>query len=117
MLQDKQEVRKVMAEYWATKPGVLASSGSGNWFASCAALSSQDEITAIKHLIFSPESQAKLSETAKGLLADALASPDDASIHIVFIAATINLNAFPSQSDMLKPPESMKGKKRYQFHD
>jgi choline dehydrogenase-like flavoprotein len=55
------------------------------------------------------------SEIAKGLLADALASPDDASVHIAYIAATINLDAFPSQSGMLKPPASMKGKQGISF--
>lgn len=115
MLQDEQEVAKAMAEYGATKSGVLASSGSGNCFASYAAVSSLEEIAAIKQNIFSPESPTKHSEAAKGLLAGALASPDDASIHIVYIAATINVDAFPSQPGMLKPPESMKGKQGISF--
>lgn len=39
MLQDPKEIEKAMAEYGATKSGPLASSGSGNFFASYAALS------------------------------------------------------------------------------
>jgi hypothetical protein len=115
MLQDVQEVQKAMAEYSTTKSGLLASSGPGNCFASYAALASQEEITTIKQSIISPDTPTRHSETARGLLADALASPDDASIHIVYIAATINIDAFPSQSSMLKLPESMKGKPGISF--
>jgi choline dehydrogenase-like flavoprotein len=115
MLQDELEIQNAMAEYGATKSGILASSGSGNCFASYAALSSQEEIAAIKQSIFSHDTTPRHSDAAKGLLANALASPDDASIHIVYVAATINLAAFPSQSGMLKLPESMKGKRGISF--
>lgn len=115
MLQDVQEVQKAMAEYSTTKSGLLASSGPGNCFASYAALAFQEEITTIKQSIISPDTPTRHSETAKGLLADALASPGHARIHIVYIAATINIDAFPSQSGMLKPPESMKDKQGINF--
>ena len=115
ILQDEQKVSEAMAEYGATKSGILASSGPGNCFASYAALSFQEEIEAIKQSVFSPDSPTRYPGAAKGLLADALASPDNASIHIAFIAATINLEAFPSQSGMLKPPASMKSKAGISF--
>ncbi|PMD55253.1 uncharacterized protein K444DRAFT_634093 [Hyaloscypha bicolor E] len=115
MLQDVQEVQKAMAEYSTTKSGLLASNGSGNCFTSYAALAFQEEITTIKQSIISPDTPTRHLETAKGLLADALASPDHASLHIVYVAATVNIDAFPSQSSMLKPPESMKGKPGISF--
>jgi hypothetical protein len=115
VLQDVQEVQKAMAEYSTTKSGLLASSGSGNSFTSYTALTSQKEITAIKQSIISPDTPTRHSEIAKGPLADALASPDDASIHIVYIAETINIDAFWSQSGMLKPPESRKDKQGISF--
>jgi hypothetical protein len=115
MLQDVQEVQKVMAEYSTTKSCILASSGSDNCFASYASLASQEEITAIKQSVISPDTPTRHSGTAKGLLTDALASPGHARIHIVYIAATINIDAFPSQSSILKPPESMKDKQGISF--
>jgi choline dehydrogenase-like flavoprotein len=93
-----------MAEYGATKSGSLASSGSGNCFASYAALSTPKEVAAIQQSVLSP---SRHSEATRGLLADALASPDDASIHIVYIAAPLDMGAFPSQEGMAKSPAIM----------
>jgi hypothetical protein len=91
ILQDPQEIQKAMAEYGATKSGPLASSGSGNCFSSYAALSTHEEVAAIRQSLLSP---SRRSEATKELLAEALASPGDASIHIMNIAAFLGYGSF-----------------------
>jgi choline dehydrogenase-like flavoprotein len=112
ILQDPKEIQKAMAEYGATKSGPLASSGSGNCFASYATLSTREEVAAIQQSVLSP---SRRSEATKGLLAEALVSPDDASIHITYIAAPLDMGAFPSQEGMAKSPVIMQGKQGISF--
>ena len=113
--QDPQEIGKAMAEYGTSKSGPLGSSGSANCFASYAALSTPEEIAAIQHTIRSPDSLSPHTVGAKRLLADALGSQDDASIHFFFLPASLNMDAFPSQAEMVKTPAVMQGKQGISF--
>jgi choline dehydrogenase-like flavoprotein len=109
-LQVPAELEKAMAEYMTSKTGPLSSGGSGQCFASYSDLSTPEEIAAIQNSILSPDSLTTHTEKAKKLLAEGLGDPNDASLQLIMIGASMNIAELHSQPLLLKPPPEMDGK-------
>ncbi|CAG8956351.1 hypothetical protein HYFRA_00003732 [Hymenoscyphus fraxineus] len=114
ILQDPQESEKAMMEYMSTRTGPMSSGGSTHCFASFAALATPEEIEEIQDLILNPPPGVKsLPEQARKLLAEGLGKKEDASIQLIFLPVTLNVEGLDEQTAFFTPPEDMKGKQGF----
>ncbi|CAG8976797.1 hypothetical protein HYALB_00012041 [Hymenoscyphus albidus] len=96
LLQDPQESEKAMMEYMSTRTGPMSSGGSTHCFASFAALATPEEIEELQNVILNPPS-----------------GKNDASIQLVFLPVTLNVEGLDEQTAFFTPPEDMKGKQGF----
>ncbi|KAF4635821.1 hypothetical protein G7Y89_g2262 [Cudoniella acicularis] len=111
IFQDENEAAKAMQMYIEEKTGPMSTGGSAHCFASFASLSSPDEISEIQNSILGPKGKkSNLPDDAKKLLAEGLSSPGDASLQIVLLPASVNMEGLHDQQLFMKPGPDMVGK-------
>ncbi|KAH7346870.1 hypothetical protein BKA65DRAFT_478040 [Rhexocercosporidium sp. MPI-PUGE-AT-0058] len=108
-MQDPSFVQSAMAEYESTRNGPLSSGGAAMGFVSYADLASPSDISSLQDLILSPEHSGH-DQAVKKLLADGIASKDEASIQIVLLPASLNITEAYDQTKLFVPPSNMLGK-------
>ncbi|KAG4436057.1 hypothetical protein IFR05_008447 [Cadophora sp. M221] len=108
-MQDPSYVQSAMAEYGTTRNGPLSSGGAAMGFVSYADLASSSDISSLQDLVLSPDHTGH-SPAVKDLLAKGIASKDEASIQVVLLPASLNIEEGYEQPKLLAPPPQMVGK-------
>ena len=108
-MQDPSYVETVMAEYASTRSGPLSTGGAAMGFVSYADLATPAEVLALQDLMLSPTHGGHTPE-AKQLLAQGIASKDEASIQIVLLPASLNVKHAYDQTKFFEQPPEMAGK-------
>ncbi len=80
-------------------------------FASYADLATREEVEALtKSIAATQEAVTSLDKQAIKVIADGLADPNDGSLQLILIPASLNLARTDNQTVMLAPPENQMGK-------
>lgn len=113
MLQDPETLQAALVEYTTTQGGPLSSGGAAMGFISYASLATAEEIRTLQESIIDPQNPSDYNSTARRLLADSMADPNYASIQIVLLPASLDLENGANQTVFFTPPTEMAGKQGF----